>query len=110
MNRCLGLAIATFLTTLAVPLAANALTTWDDNENVQWQGPGYYVADAVTAGACYINRQKGVYPDICRNTLYFAGPFSSKADCDAAVSAHAGPDAVDDDGHACMYIATESDF
>ena len=72
--------------TIAASLPANAFVAWDDNQQAPWSGPGYY--------AYYLNG-------------FEAGPFSSEADCQAAISAHAKQDLP---RHGCGHFSSKKDY
>lgn len=106
MRKYLGLAIAVFFAATATSPAANAFVAWDNNENVQWQGPGYYVVLNANLSAAEV--VAAVRRAASNASLIFAGPFANEANCDAAISVHA--EQQDRDKYMCDYYATEKEF
>ena len=100
MTRYLASVVMLLLVGLAASPAADAFVAWDDGANVTWQGPGYYASDLVGAA-------DDVF-DPAGKTDITAGPFTSEADCYAAISAHVA--ASDQDSFSCGNFSTELQF
>jgi len=102
MLKHLALAAATILMCITASNFANAFVAWDSNDNVTWQGPGYYAFDS---GAWY---EGMFFGDDLTKTDVAAGAFDSQADCWAAISAHIKP--KDRNDYNCQHASTAREF